>query len=171
MITLYHSSDKGYSQKDYEKSISSCNLHHIPCSCKMKGHFIKHGYYNRSVKTSDGYIPLSILRVHCKHCGRTHAILPSFLVPYSRHLLSDHIKIARSNHRLESYQHIMDDNPYIEPSNITSIRKRFLKHWKERLTSILLSLKSTITTIIQSCFLSFSRQFMQVRKGWNYLYY
>jgi len=175
MITLYQPSDKGFGQKDYEQyykdAISSCNFYEVSCSCKMKGHFIKHGYYSRNVKTPVGYIYLHILRIRCKHCGRTHAILPSFVVPYSRHLLEDHIRIAKATLEAEPYLDIMEDNPYIDPGNINYIKKKFIQHWKERIRSISLSLMTATASIIRSCFLSFNRQFMQIRRGWNSLYY
>jgi hypothetical protein len=65
---------------------------------------------------------------------------------------------------------IMEDNPFIDPGNINYIKKKFIQHWKERIRSILLSIRAPITDIIKSCFLSFNRQFMQIRRGWNTLY-
>ena len=48
---------------------------------------IRHGYYERSYLLTAGDLvgegtKIRILRVKCKHCGRTHAILPEEIAPY-----------------------------------------------------------------------------------------
>lgn len=57
-----------------------------PC-CKSKGCCIIHSYYKRSIiDFSNGEIvkhSVSIMRVICKSCGATHAILPDSIIPYN----------------------------------------------------------------------------------------
>ena len=54
---------------------------------------VVHGYYTRKIKTINGNIELVILRVRCKDCGRTHAVLISFIVPYQSIEMSVQIEI------------------------------------------------------------------------------
>lgn len=54
--------------------------------CKSKDTLIKYGHYKRNLSIFDGnsienYI-VSVQRVMCKGCGRSHALLPNFIVPY-----------------------------------------------------------------------------------------
>jgi len=42
----------------------------------------RHGYYSRNVITKYSINRINILRVKCPSCNKTHAILPSFLIPY-----------------------------------------------------------------------------------------
>ena len=82
----------------------------------MSGQLIKHAYYNRHIKTPNGIIELTILRVKCKCCNKTHAIFPTCIVPYSQVLLKDHLSILNLiivNPPLNLLCHIM--NLYIKP--------------------------------------------------------
>ena len=61
-----------------------------PC-CKAKGCCIVHSYYDRSI--IDFYngesvkASICIMRVICKSCGATHAILPDSIIPYNSYSL------------------------------------------------------------------------------------
>ena len=96
MITLFVSDFKYISQDIYDRETVPLQLHRLTCpSCGHSACLTVHGYYTRSVHTPNGPVSLRILRVKCS-CGRTHAILLSSLVPYSRVLLADQVKIAAS---------------------------------------------------------------------------
>jgi transposase-like protein len=58
--------------------------------CNCKGLFIKHGGYRR--KTPLAGAIFWIQRVICPSCGKTHALIPCFVFPYSR--VMAHIKEA-----------------------------------------------------------------------------
>lgn len=68
--------------------IKALNVFGLECNnCHWKGCCIRHGYYERSYLLSVGDLigegtKIRILRVKCKHCGRTHAILPEEIAPY-----------------------------------------------------------------------------------------
>lgn len=47
-----------------------------------------HGYYSRIVIGDDGSNLIFIFRGQCEGCGKTHAILPDFIAPYRRYLMS-----------------------------------------------------------------------------------
>lgn len=72
----------------YVQFISTLSLFGLECNnCHLKGTCIRHGYYERSYLLSVGDLmgagtKIRILRVKCKHCGRTHAILPEEIAPY-----------------------------------------------------------------------------------------
>ena len=44
-----------------------------------------HGWYRRWVYDGSERAQVSILRVICLNCGRTHAVVPDFIRPYGRH--------------------------------------------------------------------------------------
>ncbi len=167
MITIISKNFKSFSQKNYDSLIDALDFHRLPCTCGRKGDLIKHGHYDRSIKTPLGFVALLILRVKCKSCHRTHAILPSTIVPYSQVSLSDHIKIIQAFNQKESFDSIMLANLLIDEGNIRSIIRQYRIHWKERLASFGGLLNSSLT---RSCFRHFSRQFMQIKWTANCLF-
>ena len=58
-------------------------------SCGASHTLKRHGTYTRTVATEWGEERLSIQRVRCRACRRTHALLYDFLVPYRKFTLSD----------------------------------------------------------------------------------
>lgn len=56
----------------------------FPVTCGCSGACIRYGSYRRHVKTDGRKLTLQIQRVLCQNCGRSHALLPSALVPYSQ---------------------------------------------------------------------------------------
>lgn len=167
MITYLNTDDNTYTQKDYDKFLNSISIHNLPCTCNVSGHFIKHGYYRRYIKTPLKKVPLLILRVKCKHCGKTHAVFPTCIVPYSQHLLKDQLTIIQSYQKNISLVPFMESNLCIDEANIATIIKRFKLHWKERLISINTSLFSDIRNLVINCFTSYRKQFMQIKRGFN----
>ena len=167
MITIISKKFKSFSQKKYNSLVNTLDFHRLACTCGRKGDLIKHGHYSRSIKTPQGFVALSILRVACKSCHRTHAILSSAIVPYSQVSLNDHIKIIQALNRQESFESIMLANLLIDESNIRSIIRQYRIHWKERLASFSVILDLSIT---RSCFEHYSRQFMQIKCTANCLF-
>ena len=73
----------------YAAFIAMLNMFALECNnCHRRGECIRHGYYERgyllTVEDVLASTRIRILRVRCKHCGRTHAILPEEIVPYLR---------------------------------------------------------------------------------------
>ena len=83
---------------------------------------------------------LCILRVKCKVCGRTHAILPELVVPYS-HIPADLqqfiLLYPLGSPELEA---LMQANSDITESSVLAVRSRYRKNWKERLLTMSLEL-------------------------------
>ena len=128
---------------------------------------VRHGYYSRRLKTSHGTIVLRILRVKCKECGRTHAILPELVVPYSQipaDLQQIMLLYPLGSRELET---LMQSNCDITESNVLAVRSRYRRNWKERLLSMGMTLQVDIADLIQRSFFVFHRQFMQIRRGIN----
>ena len=167
MITIFAEKIKSFSQKNYNRIIDDLPFHKLSCTCEQKGCLIKHGYYNRSIKSPEGLVELSILRVRCKSCKKTHAIIPSWIIPYSRILYHDQISIIYSYLNHLSFEPIMLLNLLIDEGNIRYIIHQYLTHWKERIASFGGDVHSLI---IKSCFKHFSRQFMQIKCTPNILF-
>ena len=64
----------------------------------------------------------------------------------------------------------MEQNQFIDESNIEYINQKYLQHWKERLASINLSLVDDIIKIATQCLTLFSKQFMQIKSAPNKLF-
>ena len=121
--------DNTLNQKTYENLINTLQFHQLQCTCGRSGCLTIHGYYTRFLKVEDSEIPLSICRVKCSHCGKTHALLPSQLVPYSRVSLQDQVAILSAYENTGDYEQIMEETPAIDENLIASIIKRYVKHW------------------------------------------
>lgn len=94
MITLFTDSHNTLNQKSYITLIDKTDIHSLTCpSCHQAGHFVKHAYHYRILKTSvDGDDSLCILQIKCQFCGKTYAVVPSTIVPYSQVSLDDHLE-------------------------------------------------------------------------------
>lgn len=160
MITNTSHKIKYFTQKNYKQFLDTIQFHRLSCSCGRSGCLIKHAYYERRVKTPDGCITLRILRVICKHCGKTHAVFPEWIVPYSQILLKDHLKIIQTYLSQGSFEQVMMSNLYIDESNIRYIIRQYLRYWKERITAFAFVLDDTISF---HCLKTLKRQFMQIK--------
>lgn len=66
----------------YEKDFKSLELSKARCTCGAIGCFKIHGHYDRFVCFSIAVcIIISVIRVRCTSCERTHAVLPDFIIP------------------------------------------------------------------------------------------
>ena len=69
---------------------------YLLCSCPECGHHLHcHGSYVRYVLIDGVKIPLTVRRVRCPICGKTHAVLPFWLVPYVQVPLPEIIDIIK----------------------------------------------------------------------------
>ena len=169
MITIYLPIHTSITQKSYDKTLEGLPLHQLTCSCGHSGTFIKHGYYVRRIKEEDSSLSLKLCRVKCKHCGRTHAILLSTMVPYSQTPLADQLSILWIEQHTRDYTSLMDRMPSIDENHIHHILRQYHLHWEERLRSEQLLPEPTLE-FIQSCFAHFRRQFMQIKRTPNILF-
>lgn len=72
-------------QRIYNRHISNINFSSV--ICPHCGHccWKYHACYKRSFYHAGLLYKISISRVRCNHCHKTHSILPDFLVPYAVH--------------------------------------------------------------------------------------
>ncbi len=167
MITGIFNDFKGITEKLYRKITATFPLYRLRCNCGHAGCFVRHGYYRRKLKTRAGTIILSILRVKCKECGRTHAILPEIVVPYSQipaDLQQWMLLYPLGSQELEA---LMQENSDITESNVLAIRSRYRRSWKERILAMGQQLQTDIAELIRRSFATFHRQFMQIHRGIN----
>lgn len=169
MITILCRTYKPLSQKLYDSIVDAVDIRQIRCSCGHAGNLIYHGTYTRSIKTPEGLQVLRIIRVKCTHCGRTHAILPSSIVPYSRISLRDQADIIECHLDNGDMGELLSMDPSIDENNVKYVLRQFRKHWRERLLSESLSLCS-LPGLVEGCFRAFLRQFMQVHTTVNILF-
>ncbi len=167
MITGNFKGFKGITQGIYGNATANLPLYRMRCSCGHAGCLVRHGYYSRHLKTLLGTIVLRILRVKCRECGRTHAILPELVVPYSQ-IPADVQQLMLlyplGSPELEALMHANSD---ISESNVLAVRSRYRRNWKERLLAMGMEVLDGIADLIQRSFSAFHRQFMQIHCGIN----
>lgn len=135
----------------YNDSVNNMNSYSIQCNCGCKGSCIKYGKYKRII---DKY-EIFIQRVLCKVCRITHAILPTFIVPYERMPL-DYILDVVLNYE------------YINTADYELKRyKRIYTEWEMRLKIIGMTICDDINKVITFCAYYFNMCFMQskIRKN------
>ena len=156
----------GISQDLYKKLIDCLQLHMVECTCGKRGCLIFFGHYQRTVKYLSNTVCLYIQRVFCKECGKTNALIPSLLVPYSQIPLRDQQEILHAMDSGSSPEPVMERNSLIDENHVKYIASQFKKHWKQRLLSLGLSLLDDLTS---PCLYAFLRQFMQIHRTRNKL--
>ena len=115
-----------------EKEIYISPIYVYGCKfCGYEGMLHRHGYYSRNVITRHCIRRISILRVRCPSCGKTHAVLPSFLIPYYQYSLEFIFECLYLSFVLKnSYSKIVNLFNRLNPelsfnaSNIYSFKKR-----------------------------------------------
>ena len=81
----FNSGNFNSSIKDYYSFQLNLDLSKVSCPNCKTNRFVRWAYYKRNININDFEETISILRIKCKSCGQTHAVLPSFIVPYLHH--------------------------------------------------------------------------------------
>lgn len=150
-------------QENYDEIINDLDLYRLICpKCGHSGLKI-HGYYSRKLKTKLGTIYLRVIRVICKECGSTHALLLSCIVPYSSMDLKSHIRIINK----DNIKGLMLEISDIDESNVAYTLKMYKLHYKERLLSVDIKIDDNL---VFNCFKHFNKQFMQIKCTSNCLF-
>lgn len=74
------------SQYDLFKIQFLASMHLIACpnkACDSLGNFVIHGYYYRYYGYGKQQYRMRVLRIRCKDCNTTHAVLPICIIAYS----------------------------------------------------------------------------------------
>ena len=130
MITIKTENYNHISQDFYNTIIDSLDLTMIPCTCGHSGCLIRYGSYKRNIQLKDGIVTLSIVRVYCKQCGHTHALLLSSFVPYSQIPLVVHMSAILSYERKTSPDSVLADQCCIDENNLKSLIRSYRLHWR-----------------------------------------
>lgn len=152
-------------QISYQEELESLNINAIKCSC---GHCdcAIHGYYKRFYKFKEFLIKLRILRVKCKACKCTHAIIPLSLIPYSRIPLETQINIIKTSNA----DTILNDEPLLDYCDFYRVKNNYLNYFKERILAMSLDLDEDI---VRNFSYWFSQPFLTVTRlrKCNYKYF
>lgn len=111
MITVFVSENNPISQKSYDDSMDQLDPFRLPCTCGCSGSLIRYGSYRRHVKADGTKFPLIIRRVLCQSCDRSHALIPSSLVPYSQVPLEDQISLIEAFEQGDATDAVLDSIP------------------------------------------------------------
>ena len=63
------------------------DLNILLCPDCQKQSLAPHGQYWRGLRLEDEKHRLPVLRLRCRHCQKTHAVLPDFVAPYRHHAM------------------------------------------------------------------------------------
>lgn len=150
-------SDTFYLNMQYSKKMEELNPYSLECSCKCKGQCIKYGRYPRRLIVNDKLAFIFIQRVYCKKCKKTHAILPTFIVPYE----------------INTLEYIMDLVKEFKDEKISSADyelERYInvyKAWEARFKAIEYTISDDIEEVITFCAYYYGMCFMQSAKRKN----
>lgn len=170
MITLKTDKYRNFSPNTYNNIISNLQFHRLTCpGCKHKSTLFIHGYYRRFLNVPGGKVVFRICRVKCKSCNKTHALLPSFLVPYSQTSLPDHIAVIDAYESDEKTASLLKSNRALDESTLRYITRKYSKYWKHRMLSYDLK-TNPLSELVESCFSHFNKQFMQIKLTPNLLF-
>ena len=147
-------------------------LHRLKCTCcGHAGCLIKHGRYTRKLKAGGEELEeRSIQRVRCKECGATHAVVPTYIVPYQWEMLKVQIEILLHWLTDRNYKDVMEKNHLIDESTVQAVIRRFRQHWQARLATAGLSVEMEAEELVRGCFAHYGRQFLQIRRVPNQLF-
>jgi hypothetical protein len=169
MITVETENYNHISQDFYNNTINSLDLALIPCTCGHSGCLIHHGVYKRSIQLADTLITLSVIRIYCKECGHTHALLLSSMVPYFQIPLQLYVNTIIAAEHQTGFASLLDGRVCVDENNLKSILRNYRLHWCERLRAVSLCL-TDLSRLVSGCFSHFSRQFMQIKTTRNILF-
>lgn len=140
-------------KKIYTESIQNINLNMLRCCQKQGGSFMIHGYYSRRLKIKDTTISMSILRIRCGHCNKTHAIFFNDFIPYSMFNTYEGKKILMND--------IDDDFSYEVIEKIKRIRRQILA----KLSLLGIRISDDVSIILERSIHSFCGHFLQIHRG------
>lgn len=136
------------------------NIPYIECPHCGNTEFIKWGFYNRNIYyIENNFIRFDIIeiqRVKCKKCGHTHALLPSFIIPYKQYLLDVILSCIENNNIIYKYKFSED--------TIMNWKKQFIKFLPYLKTMLVLSSLYEIIRTIKNNIFDVYKRFYIVNK-------
>ncbi len=112
------------SEEDFYQVINGC------AKCKYAGNLHRHASYYRTIICKEITSRVKIQRVICPVCRKTHALIPSDLIPYFQHTLETIVRLLEIvKIKKKSYTKVIKDlniiNPYFSLGHITFYINRF----------------------------------------------
>ena len=153
----------------FRQSLKQSPLFLLVCPyCGAKGACKKRGSYERSLVTfPDGkpqVVRLSLPRVQCT-CGKSHALLPDFIVPYLSYSLPTILHILSDYFTRRLTIRGICEKYLVSPPLIYRFKKRFLlhkKHWLGVLRDMELSSLSFMDALLASPYTPFHDAFLRL---------
>lgn len=109
---------------------------------------------------------LKVRRVLCCSCGRSHALIPSSLVPYSQIPLEDQAAVVEAYENGSSLSAVLETNPEMDERTPFKLVRIYLTFWKERLLAERIPLRP-LAALTGRCLSLFGKQFMQIKNTPN----
>ena len=131
------------------------NFEYIICSHCGSDKLIKYGVYERNIGIYGVYETIKIKRVMCKECGHTHAIIPSFILPFFQNAL---VFVLMAIEQIE-----VEERCVVNVSNEINITRQLLYFWITRFNSHLTRLKVTFSYEIKKIM----KSLYSARKNWK----
>lgn len=127
--------------KEYENTI---NFGYIECpNCKCS-ELISYGTYTRNIGLLDEYLKIKIKRIKCKNCNNTHALIPSFIIPYYQNEVS-YIEIILK-------EKVVNKKSTKTISDETGQGRQIINFWIRRFRVHLTRLRTSISSKIDDIF-------------------
>jgi hypothetical protein len=138
------------------------------CTCGWTGGLHRYGGYDRPYISNGQTEILWVQRIRCSYCGKTHALLPAHLIPYSRTPAEVKMQIVLAMGKKEKQEQIMAVYPDLEERDFRRIRRDYHKSWESRISLEELKKRFASLTpawaaaeITRHCLISAGKQFMQ----------
>ena len=131
--------------KRYEKE---CNYGYIECPCCGSDKLISYGSYERNVIVYSEYFKIKIKRVMCKECGKTHALIPYFLIPYYQYEKTFIYRVCEEKILKETGVCKLSSKVEISRQLLYQWNKIFVIHIRYLLTTLSRSLKLSLEYLI-----------------------
>lgn len=123
---------------EYENDI---NYGYMECPVCKSTRLISYGSYKRNIGIFNQYFEITIKRVMCKDCNHTHALIPSFILPYYQNEVSFiGIVVKKKSESGTSTNQISKD---------TNINRQLINKWVKRFKEHVSRVKSTNSNNIE----------------------
>ena len=145
--------------------------------CGAKGKLKPYGsYYRHMVYYTDSKVEdkrIKVLRFKCKSCGKTHALLPDILIPYSSYTLAFKLTVLLEYFKREKTVIQICEYFGIAVSTLYAWKKQLLDH-KELVIGVMASKTANIVAFLrefidsnclQRFFSKYGFSFMQTRRN------
>ena len=111
------------------------NYGYIECPVCKSDKLIRYGTYERNIGIQGEYQKIKIKRVMCKECGHTHALIPSFILPFYQ---NERSFIIHAVTRI-----VIDNKSVVEVSKELEISRQEINSLVKRFKSHITRLKTT----------------------------